>query len=90
MRPVAAHRGQIALPQPRTGELQDATGSRPPDELRERPIDRSRVRPLAADLQGVLEQLLIKHKICAFHTYKVRIFRACVKQGRYPTMDRLS
>lgn len=28
--------------------------------------------PLAAQAQGFLEQLLIKHKICTLHVYKVR------------------
>jgi len=72
LRPVGAHLAQIALPEPRAREFEDAAGSRPTDEFGERPIHRLRVGPLAAEPQRLLKQLLIEHKVRAFHAYMLQ------------------
>ena len=69
---VFANDRQVALPQAAAGEIENPAGLQALDELLERAFDRPRVRPLATQLDRLLEQLLINHKICAFHVYSVR------------------
>jgi hypothetical protein len=68
-RAVVAHRGEIPVPEPGPGKLEDAIRPHPPDELLERATDRRRVRALTAELDRLLEEMLIEHKICAFHAH---------------------
>ena len=57
-RTILPHLGQIAVPGARPGQLQDAAGLHPVDEVLERAIDRARIRSLAAEADGLVEQLL--------------------------------
>src|SRR5690242_9203532 len=57
---IAAHLRQVAGPQPGSGELLDALHRLgPPHHLAKRPLDGPGVRALAADFDGLLEQMLI-------------------------------
>src|SRR6266545_3509231 len=60
---LASHR-QVALPQAAAGQCQDAVRLGATHEFFERPFDRRGVGPFAADADRLLEELLIKHKIC--------------------------
>src|SRR3990172_1216284 len=68
---ILAHDRQIALPQPAARQLENPSGLPSPDEFLERALDSPRVRPLAAQADGLLEQIFIEHKICTFHVYSV-------------------
>ena len=68
---VFANRREISLPQTRAGQFQDLPRLGAPDEFLQRSLDRSRVGSLAAQPNGLLEQSLVKHKICTFHTHEV-------------------
>src|SRR5688572_29968525 len=68
---IAAHVGQMTRPQSRAGELLDAAHLGATHHLLERALDGARIGALAAHTNGLLEQLLIKHNIRAFHVYSV-------------------
>jgi hypothetical protein len=66
---IAAHPGQTADPQPRSGKLVDAASLCPLDHLLERALNGAGVSALAAYANRLFEQILIKHNIRAFHVY---------------------
>jgi hypothetical protein len=68
---VSSHRAEVSLPEPGAGELEDTIRPHTPDEIGERPADRRRVRSLPAQPDGLLQELLIKHKICTFHAHRI-------------------
>src|ERR1051325_4360905 len=51
---IAAHLGQTADPQPRTGKLVDVVGLGPPNHFLERALDRSGVGALATTIDRAL------------------------------------
>jgi hypothetical protein len=68
-RPITPHRWQITFPEARPGQLEDPTCFDSPDKVLERALDSAGVRPLAAQLDGFLEERTVDHKICTFHVY---------------------
>jgi uncharacterized protein len=70
-RAVAAHEAEIAMPEPGSGQVEDLPRLDPAHEILEGAFDRTRICALAGQPGGFLEQMLIKHKICAFHVFIV-------------------
>ena len=70
------------MPQAAPGQCQNGPGLGAADELLKRSIDRRRVGPLAADPDCLIQQLLIKHKICPFHVYSMYYAHAIHKAAR--------
>ena len=68
---VVTHRGQIAFPKTGSGQLQDASGARPSHEVGQRPVYGLRVCALSTEPLGFLQEVAIKHKICAFHVFNI-------------------
>ena len=66
---IFAHRGEIAFPESRTGQIEDPPSMDTTYELLERPFDGTGVSSLTAQSRGLLEQLFVKHQICTFHTH---------------------
>jgi len=52
-----------------------------PNHLLERALDGPGVGSLAADADGFLEQMLIKHNIRAFHVYRVALDRLATESA---------
>jgi hypothetical protein len=71
-RAIVAHLAQVAVPGACSGEAEDSPRLDPPHEVLERALDGPRIGPFAAQPDGLLEELLIKHKIRAFHVYSVQ------------------
>src|SRR4029453_6802421 len=61
---------QLPFPQPGPGQLEDPAGLGATDEVFERALDRTRVGPFAAQSRSLLQQVLVQHKICPFHTHR--------------------
>ena len=70
--PVAAHRGEVAVPYAAPGQLEDPAGLGAPDEVRKSPLHGRRVRPFSAQALRLAEQPRIEHKTRAFHVYDRR------------------
>lgn len=68
-RSIAAHLAEIALPHTRTGVVGNAIRLRSLDEFRQCALDGACVCLLPAHSDRLIEQALIKHNICAFHTH---------------------
>src|SRR5512132_2435123 len=68
---VLADLGELAFPQPASGEIQDTARLRTENEVSQRTLDGPRIGALSAQERGLLEQTLIKHKIRTFHVYRV-------------------
>src|SRR5450759_1942153 len=70
-RTVLPHRREVPLPCARAGQFEDPAGARPAHEVLHRALHGARVRPFAAQVQGLLQKIRVKHKIRAFHVYSV-------------------
>ena len=68
---VLPNHGEVTLPEPGPGQLEDLACFRPAHEVLERALDRAGVRPLAAQPGCFLQQVRTKHKICACHVHRV-------------------
>lgn len=68
---VAPHFREVSLPQPSSGQLQDSTSLRSPNEVLESPVHGGGKRSFTTQTGGFFQQFLIKHKICTFHVYIV-------------------
>lgn len=68
-RSIPPHPWQVTFPEARPGQLEDPTRLDSPNEVLERALYSAGVRPLAAQLDGFLEEGTIDHKICTFHVY---------------------
>src|SRR4026208_1313234 len=66
---VLPHDRQVTLPEARAGQIEDLTRLDPPDHLSQCAFDSLRVRALATQSGGLLQQVTIKHKICTFHAH---------------------
>jgi hypothetical protein len=74
-RAIPTHVCEIALPEARTGELQDSAGLDAPNVVLQRLLDGPRIGPFPAQARDLLQELLVKHKICTFsvfHVYRIR------------------
>ncbi len=67
--PVAPHRGQVALPQSRSGKVEDASSPDPADEFLEGPLDGPGVGALATQPQGLLQEIFVEYKTHTFHAH---------------------
>src|SRR5258706_9872378 len=77
---VATRVSEAALPEPGSGELEDAVRAYAPHEILQRSGDSGGVGTLTAELHRFLQQMLIQHKICTFHTHMMDV-RAAPSQG---------
>lgn len=68
---VAPHFREVSLPQPSSGQLQDSTRLRSPNEVLEGLVHGGGKGSLTTQPGGLFQQFLIKHKIRTFHVYIV-------------------
>lgn len=68
---IFPHLAKLAFPESRSGKLEDAPRSVAPKEIFDGPSHCPRVGPLAAHPRHLLQELLIQHKIRAFHTHNL-------------------
>src|SRR5919198_4438141 len=78
---VVSHRAQIAFPEPRASEVEDLPRFGAAHEIVEGSLDRPGVRALAAQPKGFIQEVFIKHKICAFHTHSLQHARSSPRPG---------
>ena len=55
----------------RSGEAEELSGARAPHEFREGQVHGSGIGAASGEAGGLFEELLVQHKICAFHVYEV-------------------
>jgi hypothetical protein len=68
---ISSHDGKRAFPGAASDEVEDLPRFDPANELLEGALHGARVGALSAEASGLLQKLLIKHKICTFHTHSV-------------------
>ena len=68
---VSSHDGKRAFPGATSDEIEDLARLDPANELLEGTLHGARVGALSAEASGLLQEFLIEHKICTFHTHSV-------------------
>jgi hypothetical protein len=70
-RPIIPHRREVSGPGARPREPEDLPSTRALQELFEGPVHGGRIGFFPRDPRGLFQQLLVEHKICAFHAHGV-------------------
>src|SRR6266540_6508814 len=81
-RPVCPHCRQIALPEAASPQIKDAMGLDPANVVLQGSLHDAGIGLFAAQTGGLLEQLLIEHKICTFHVFNIHHPKRLIKPSR--------